>query len=106
MPGPGLQVATGQPFGQAAPGRPILHRGDRHHPVGEAAAVGQVEVPEEPGVGSLGQGGQPTAAVGILEVGGALAHHLVNFVNEEHRPPLDPTSPFRLVRWWTRRSEP
>ncbi len=59
--GPRLQVAAGQALGQADVGRTVPHRGDGDHPVGQAAAVGQVEVPGQSGVVSVGQEWASTA---------------------------------------------
>ena len=90
IPCPRPQIAGGHPLGQAEPCGAVLHRGHRHHPVGRPAAVGVVEVPEQAGVGSVGQQRHPAVAVGVLEPVRALSHHRVDFMDEEHAPPLGP----------------
>ena len=82
--GPGPEVAARQPLGQPLPGTTVGDRGDGHDPVGQAAAVGQVEVPEQPGIVTVSEGRHPAVAVGGLEGLGLLTHHRMELVDEEH----------------------
>ena len=64
---PRRQVAGAHPFGQGPPGGGVGHAGHRHHGVRGAAAVCEVQVPQQPGVVGFPQLLHPALTKGRLE---------------------------------------